>query len=54
MHKMHRAGCDNYVSDDYAKNGERCLLIKENTKKGYAVARGGMEYISTDLTKREE
>ena len=55
MHKMHRAGCDNYVSDEYAKNGERCLLIKEDTKKGYAVARGGgMEYISTDLTKREE
>ena len=54
MHKMHRAGCDNYVSDEYAKNGERCLLIKEDTKKGYAVARGGMEYISTNLTKREE
>lgn len=53
MHKMHRAGADNYVSDKYAKNGERCmiaeedepnrggLMIPEKTKKGYAIAEDG-------------
>lgn len=53
MHKMHRAGCDNYVSEEFVHGGER-LLIKEDSKKGFSVARGGTEYISTDLTKKEE
>lgn len=40
MHKMHRAGCDNYVSEEFVHGGER-LLIKEDSKKGFSVARGG-------------
>ena len=40
MHKMHRAGTDNYVSDSFVKNNEK-LNIKEATKKGYAEAFDG-------------
>ena len=50
MHKMHRAGTDNYVSDSFVKNGkkmevEECLRIKEATKKGYAEAHEG-DYVN--------
>ena len=40
MHKMHRVGTDNYVSDSFVKNNEK-LNIKEATKKGYAEAYDG-------------
>lgn len=50
MHKMHRAGTDNYVSDSFVKNGkkmevEECLRIKEATKKGYKEAYDG-DYVN--------
>lgn len=54
MVNMHRAGIDNYVSENFVDNGERVLLINEKTKQGFAIAQGGMESISTDLTKKEE
>ena len=44
MHKMHRAGQDNYVSDSYVRSGEK-LLIKEATQKGYAEAYAG-DYVN--------
>lgn len=44
MHKMHRAGTDNYVSDSFVQNGEK-MYIKEATKKGYAEAEDG-DYIN--------
>lgn len=37
MHKMHRAGQDNYVSENFVQTGEK-LHIREATKKGYAEA----------------
>ena len=52
MHKMHRAGCDNYVSENFIKTGEK-LLIKEATQKGYAEAEeGDGVYINRPSKKR--
>lgn len=44
MHKMHRAGTDNYVSDSFVQNGEK-LYIREATKKGFAEASEG-DYVN--------
>lgn len=41
MVNMHRAGIDNYVSENFVDNGERVLLINEKTKQGFAIAQGG-------------
>lgn len=50
MHKMHRAGTDNYVSDSFVKNGKKmeideCLRIKNATKQGYLEAHEG-DYVN--------
>lgn len=50
MHKMHRAGTDNYVSESFAKKGKKIevedyLLIKNATKKGYLEAHNG-DYVN--------
>ena len=55
MHKMHRAGTDNYVSDTFVKTGrkmevEECLLIKNGTKKGYLEAKDG-DYVNLQFPK---
>jgi DNA (cytosine-5)-methyltransferase 1 len=41
MHKMHRAGSDNYISDDLPRNYDLSILIKNATKKGYMEAHEG-------------
>ena len=49
MHKMHRAGVDNYVSDVFIKIGNKCviengkpsIMVREATKQGYAEAHEG-------------
>ena len=50
MHKMHRAGTDNYVSESFIKDGKKMnvdkyLSIKEATKKGYKEAYDG-DYVN--------
>ena len=55
MHKMHRAGTDNYVSDSFVKEGkkmeiEQCLRIKQATKKGYKEAYEG-DYVNIQFPK---
>jgi DNA (cytosine-5)-methyltransferase 1 len=53
MHKMHRAGCDNYVSENYIKNDRKYFLIPEATKKGFQVAcDGDGVYINRPHQKR--
>jgi len=49
MHKMHRAGTDNYVSDSFIQNDEK-LCIKEATKKGFAEASEG-DYVNLQFPK---
>lgn len=41
MHKMHRAGADNYLSDDLPNNFDLSVLVKNATKKGYQEAYDG-------------
>ena len=41
MSKMHRAGADNYLSNDLPNNYDLSILIKNNTKKGYLEATEG-------------
>lgn len=38
MHKMHRAGTDNYISEDLPSNFDLSILVKNATKKGYQEA----------------
>lgn len=38
MHKMHRAGADNYFSEDLPNNYDLSILVKNATKKGYQEA----------------
>lgn len=38
MHKMHRAGTDNYIADNLPNEFDLSLLIKNATKKGYLEA----------------
>ena len=50
MHKSHRAGQDNYVSEQFVKGGVKIenfdfLRIKEATKKGYKEAHDG-DYVN--------
>ena len=41
MSKMHRAGADNYISDDLPREYDLSIPIKNNTTKGYLEARDG-------------
>ena len=41
MHKMHRAGSDNYISNDLPKEYDLSILVKNATKKGYQEAYEG-------------
>lgn len=52
MHKMHRASADNYVSDEFIKNGEKqdILVIRTNNKKGFDTAKDG-DYINISQPK---
>ena len=57
MHKMHRAGTDNYISESFVQNDEKmeiedCLKIREATKKGYAEAHEG-DFVNLQQLKSE-
>jgi DNA (cytosine-5)-methyltransferase 1 len=41
MHKMHRAGTDNYIAENLPNEFDLSLLIKNATKQGYSEARLG-------------
>ena len=40
-YKMHRAGADNYLCNELPENYDLSILIKNNTKKGFLVAKDG-------------
>ena len=53
MHKMHRAGSDNYISNDLPNDFDLAYLkIKNNTKKGYLEAYEGDGVYTNPTTKR--
>ena len=49
MHKCHRAGLDNYVSDSFVQNGEK-LYIREANKNGYSEAEEG-DFVNLQFLK---
>lgn len=49
MHKSHRAGQDNYVSDSFVQNGEK-LFIREANKNGFSEAEEG-DFINLQFLK---
>ena len=51
MSKMHRAGADNYLSNDLPNNYDLSILIKNNTKKGYLEATEG-DGVYTNITNK--
>lgn len=52
MSKMHRAGADNYISDDLPDNYDIRLLIKNATKQGYLEAHDGDGCYISNIDKK--
>ena len=49
MHKCHRAGLDNYVSDSFVQNGEK-LYVREANKNGFSEAEEG-DFVNLQFLK---